>query len=87
MFVTLNILVHYAYILYQSKWDQLIIVQNINARVERNAQACGICMLWRYTAHYTWLFLAGHAQARTSAHERAGTSGPKINGDGVLTAH
>ena len=35
--------------------------------VERNAQACGICMFWRYTARYTRLttkFLAGHTQAR-----------------------
>ena len=47
-------------------------------------------MFWRYTAHYTWLtakFVAGHAQARTSVHKRAGTSGPKINGNGVLTAY
>ena len=49
----------------------------------------GYCVFWRYTAHYTRLtakFL-GHAQARTSTHERTGTSGPKINGDDVLTVH
>ena len=53
--------------------------------MERNAQARGI---WWYTAHYTRLtakFLAGHAQAHTSAHKRASTSGPKIHGDGILT--
>ena len=47
-------------------------------------------MFWRCTAHYTQLtmkFVAGHAQVRTSVHERTGTSGPKINGDGVLVAH
>ena len=47
-------------------------------------------MFWQYTAHYMRLtakFLAGHAQARTSVHERVGTSGPKINSDGILMAH
>ena len=47
-------------------------------------------MFWQYTAHYMRLtakFLAGHAQAHTSAHERVDTSGPKINSDGVLTVH
>ena len=56
----------------------------------RRAVFGGYYVFWRYTAHYTWLtakFLAGHAQARTSAHERAGTSSPKINGDGVLMVH
>ena len=50
----------------------------------------GYCVFWRYTAHYTQLtakFLAGHTQARTSTHERVGTSGTKINGDGILTVH
>ena len=48
------------------------------------------CVFWWYTAHYTRLtmkFVAGHAQARTSAHKLTGTSGPKINGNGILTAH
>ena len=50
----------------------------------------GYCAFWWYTAHYTRLttkFLAGHIQARTSVHERTGTSSPKINGDGVLMVH
>ena len=48
------------------------------------------CVFWWYTAHYMRLtakFLACHAQARTSVHERTGTSGPKINSDGVSMAH
>ena len=46
----------------------------------RRAVFGGYCVFWRYTAHYTRLtakFLAGHAQVRTSAHERAGTNGQK----------
>ena len=50
----------------------------------------GYCLFWQYTTHYTQLttkFIAGHAQARTSVHKHVGTNDPKVNGNGVLTAH